>query len=259
MLNTVIYPSQQPTDNPPLLIVHGLFGSARNWGVMARRLSDVRTVLAVDMRNHGSSFWSDAHSYEAMADDLAKVIAAHGGQADVVGHSMGGKAAMVLALAHGATTRRLLVGDIAPVAYQHDQSPNIKAMKSLNLSAIRNRAEADAALAQSLADESLRAFLLQSLDFKTTPISWRINLEALEASMPGIVGWPDISGQFEGPVLLLSGGASHYVQTESRLKIRAYFPKARFAKIPNVGHWLHAENPRAFEETLRLFLGSAQD
>ncbi|MDO7561174.1 MAG: alpha/beta fold hydrolase, partial [Paracoccaceae bacterium] len=72
MLNTVIYPSQQPTDNPPLLIVHGLFGSARNWGVMARRLSDVRTVLAVDMRNHGSSFWSDAHSYEAMADDLAK-------------------------------------------------------------------------------------------------------------------------------------------------------------------------------------------
>jgi esterase len=131
MLNTLIH--GEDTSQPPLLIAHGLFGSARNWGVLAKRLSDTRRVLAVDMRNHGASPWEDSHTYPDLAADLAEVIAAHGGVADVVGHSMGGKAAMALALGHPRTVRRLVVADIAPVAYGHTQQPMIDAMRAVDL------------------------------------------------------------------------------------------------------------------------------
>jgi esterase len=172
----------------------------------------------------------------------------------VVGHSMGGKAAMVLALQSPQSLRHLLVGDIAPVTYEHNPNSNISAMKSLNFALIKNRADADVQLAKVMDDAPLRAFLLQSLNFKADPVGWRINLLVLEKYMPNIVGWPTIMGEFSGPVLFLSGGLSHYVKPEYRSVIRRLFPQARFAKIPNVGHWLHAENPRSFEDTLRIFL-----
>ena len=120
----------------PLIIVHGLYGSARNWGVIGKRLSENRHVIAVDQRNHGDSPWHDSHSYPDMAADLAAVIDANGGRADVVGHSMGGKAAMVLALAHPEKVARLVVADIAPVGYSHDQTQYIDAMQSVDLGAV---------------------------------------------------------------------------------------------------------------------------
>ena len=131
MLNTVLTGSA--TAHPPLLIVHGLFGSARNWGVIAKRMSEDRQVITVDMRNHGESAWSDDHSYSAMAQDLAQVIAANGGRADVVGHSMGGKAAMMLALSAPNMVNRLVVADIAPVTYSHDNVPLVHAMRGIDL------------------------------------------------------------------------------------------------------------------------------
>ncbi|MCU4653180.1 alpha/beta fold hydrolase [Roseibacterium sp. SDUM158016] len=250
MLHTVI----QGTDavEPPILIAHGLFGSARNWGVIAKRLSEGRKVLAVDMRNHGESPWSDRHGYADLAGDLAEVIAAHAGQADVVGHSMGGKAAMALALSHPQTVRRLVVADIAPVAYGHSQQPMIDAMRSVDLSRVATRRDADAQLAAIVPEDGVRAFLLQSLDVAGR--RWRLNLDALSAEMAGIVGWPDLGGSFEGPTLFLSGALSDYVRPEYRDTIRALFPAARFAKIPGAGHWLHAEKPREFEAALRAFL-----
>ena len=255
MLNILRHPAATPTSAPPLLIAHGLFGSARNWGVIARRLSDRREVLAVDMRNHGDSPRFPTQSYADMAADLAGVIAAHGGRADVLGHSMGGKAAMMLALTEGAMVNRLVVADIAPVAYSHDQTRHITAMRALDLSGLTSRAEADHRLAASVTDPALRAFFLQSLDLKATPPGWRINLDVLEAEMPKIIGWPQVAGRFDGPTLFLSGALSHYVLPDYRDAIRTLFPAARFAKLPGAGHWLHAEKPRAFEETVRVFLG----
>jgi esterase len=254
MLNTVLYPAQTAAKAPPLLIVHGLFGSARNWGVIARRMSADRDVVAVDMRNHGTSPALPSHSYPDMAGDLAEVIAVHGGRMDVVGHSMGGKATMLLALTHNDMVGRLIVADIAPVAYDHDQSQHIKAMRGLDLSGLSTRSEADKRLAQAMDDPALRAFFLQSLDLKAMPPRWRLNLDVLEAEMPKIVGWPGTEAVFDGPVLFLAGAQSHYIQPEYRAGIRALFPAARFAKIPGAGHWLHADKPREFEETMRVFL-----
>jgi len=245
-----------PTALPPLLIVHGLFGSARNWGAIAKRMSDSRAVIAVDMRNHAGSFWSDLHDYPAMAADLAEVIEAEGHPMDICGHSMGGKAAMWLALTRPDLVNRLVVADIAPVAYAHTQSHLIKAMRGLDLTDLTARSEADRRLAKAIDDAQVRAFLLQSLDLKAEPPRWRLNLDALERAMPDITGWPDTTGlsPYTGSTLFLTGAESPYVRPEARDVIRALFPKARMAKIPGAGHWLHAEKPREFEAALRVFL-----
>ncbi len=236
----------------PLIIVHGLYGSARNWGVIGNRLSENRHVIAVDQRNHGDSPWHDSHSYPDMAADLAAVIDANGGRADVVGHSMGGKAAMVLALAHPEKVARLVVADIAPVGYSHDQTQYIDAMQSVDLGAVTKRADASEQLARQVEDKVLQSFFTQSLDIAAK--RWKLNLEVLKREMDKIVGFPEVSGRFEGPTLFLSGALSDYVLPEHRPVIRAHFPKARFARLAQAGHWLHAEKPREFEASLRAFL-----
>lgn len=252
MLNTILHGS--PTHFPPLLIAHGLFGSGRNWGVIARRLSDQRLVIAVDMRNHGDSPRSDRHDYPAMADDLADIIAAHGGKADVIGHSMGGKAAMMLALNHGKTIRRLVVADIAPVPYSHTQMPFIEAMRAIDPARVERRSDAEALLAEQGVEKALQSFFTQSLDLSAK--RWRLNLDALAANMPSIMSFPEQTGHWDGPALFLTGADSDYVRPEHRDRIRALFPAARFAKIPGAGHWLHADKPREFEAAARAFLNA---
>ncbi len=254
MLATILHAANTPTDALPLVIAHGLYGSARNWGVISRRLADTRDVVAVDMRNHGASDWATVQGYPEMAADLAEVIDSLGGRADLLGHSMGGKAAMQLALTSGAHVRRLIVADIAPVDYTHDQIRHIHAMRSLDLNGVITRSEADSRLSASIDDAALRAFFLQSLDLKSSPPRWRLNLDVLESEMPKIIGWPATTGRFDGPTLFLTGAESTYVRPEHREAIRSHFPAARFAKIPGTGHWLHAEKPREFEETVRVFL-----
>ena len=254
MLATILHPATAPITALPLIIAHGLYGSGRNWGVIARRLADCRDVIAVDMRNHGNSPRAPSHSYPEMAGDLAEVIAAHGGRADVLGHSMGGKAAMQLALTQGALVRRLVVADIAPIAYDHDQSRHVRAMQGMDLTGLTSRQDADARLAATVPDAGLRSFFLQSLDLRSDPVQWRLNLDVLAAEMPKIVGWPGTQGQFTGPALFITGELSDYVLPEHRSTIKSLFPKARFAKLPDASHWLHADSPRAFEETVRVFL-----
>ncbi|MEL6549970.1 MAG: alpha/beta fold hydrolase [Pseudomonadota bacterium] len=248
MLNSITY----GTGGRPLVIAHGLFGSARNWGVIAKRMAATRPVICVDMRNHAGSFWSDDMSYAAMAADLAEVMAPLG-EVDLLGHSMGGKAAMMAALA-GAPLRRLVVADIAPVTYTHTQTPYIDAMERLDLTRVSTRAEADAALAADVPEAPIRAFLLQSLDVKAR--AWKLNLPALRARMDDIIGFPETAARWDGPVLFLSGALSDYVTREARPAIKAHFPGARFAKIPGAGHWLHAEKPREFEAAVTTFLES---
>lgn len=256
MLHVIRHPATSDTGLPPLVVVHGLFGSARNWGAIARRLSARRAVIVPDLRNHGESRHAETHSYPELAADLAALVQGEGTRVDMLGHSMGGKAAMVLALTRPALLRRLVVADIAPVAYGHDQTRHIEAMRALDLTGITTRGEADARLSATVDDPALRAFFLQSLDLKATGgPRWRLNLDVLEAEMAAIVGWPDdVTGQFDGPALFLSGADSSYVSAEHRPAIKALFPAARFAKLPEAGHWLHAEKPREFAETVDVFL-----
>lgn len=253
MLNTLEYGTR--TDQPDLLIVHGLFGSGRNWGAIAKRLAPDRRIVSVDQRNHGQSPWHDTHGYEDMAQDLADVIEAQGAPMDVLGHSMGGKAAMVLALTRPELVNRLIVADIAPVKYEHDQNQNIASMRSVNLNGVTKRGDAVDQLAATIEDPTLRSFFTQSLDVKER--RWRLNLDVLEAEMPKILGFPEVSGSFEGPTLFLAGATSDYVLPEHRPVIRDLFPKARFVKIADAGHWLHAEKPREFIQTVQAWLNKA--
>jgi pimeloyl-ACP methyl ester carboxylesterase len=170
---------------------------------------------------------------------------------DVIGHSIGGKAAMVLALSRPELVRRLVVADIAPVAYGHTQAHLIEAMQTLNLNEIESRRDADMQLSQRVEDPSVRAFLLQSLDVKAK--KWRLNLDVLDAEMPKVMSFPEISGQFDGPTLFLTGADSDYVSRDHRGLIKSMFPNARFAKLPGAGHWLHADQPRAFEAAVRTY------
>ncbi len=234
-------------EGEPLVVAHGLFGSGRNWGVIAKRLADERRVVTVDMRNHGDSPWDDDHSYAAMASDLAEVAAP---PFDIVGHSMGGKAAMALALTRPEAIRRLVVVDIAPVAYGHSQMEFLDAMRRADLSGIERRSDVDL----GLGDPGVSAFLLQSLDVANR--RWRLNLDALAASMDETTGWPDIAGAFPRPALFLRGGASDYVADVHLPRIRDLFPEAEVQTIEGAGHWLHAERPREAEAAIRRFLSA---
>jgi len=245
-----------PETGRPLLIVHGLFGSARNWGVLAKRMAQERPVVAVDMRNHGNSPHTDRHLYPDLAADLADVARSLGGAMDVLGHSMGGKAAMVLALTEPDLIHRLVVADIAPVAYSHTQLPLVEAMRGLDLTGLDRRSAADQRLAATVEDATVRAFLLQSLDLKADPPRWTLNLDTLARDMDALVGWPNTPGIFAEPTLFLSGATSDYVLPTHRDQIHAQFPKARFAKIPGAGHWLHAEKPREVQAAVEALLSA---
>jgi pimeloyl-ACP methyl ester carboxylesterase len=238
----------------PLLIAHGLYGSGRNWGVIARNLAKERPVITVDMRNHGASPWTERHTYPDMAADLSEVIEENGGVADVLGHSMGGKAAMWLALTQPSRVGRLIVADIAPVAYGHSQLPYIHAMRAVDVATIGSRGDADRQLKDAVPELAIRAFLVQSLDVPEK--RWRLNLDTLEADMPDIMDFPDTSDSYDGKVLFLSGGRSDYVQPDHRPRIKALFPKAQFVKIPGAAHWLHAEKPREFEAAVDTWLAA---
>ncbi|WP_299359117.1 alpha/beta fold hydrolase [uncultured Paracoccus sp.] len=255
-LNVVVSGPDAPDPAlPPVLLAHGLFGQARNLGMLARHLSDSRRVLSVDMRNHGDSLDDPDHSYDALAGDLARVIDDHGGRADVVGHSMGGKAAMWLALTRPERVRRLVVLDIAPVAYGHTQNEVIDALQSIDLSQVSTRSQADAALAGKIEDKGVRAFLLQSLDVKAQPPRWKLNLPVLRDQMDNLTGWPGHQGmRFDGPVLVVGGADSDYVRPEYEDAIRQAFPSARIERIPNASHWLHAERPAEVAEIVAGFL-----
>ncbi|AUH35478.1 alpha/beta hydrolase [Paracoccus tegillarcae] len=254
MLNTTISGDGPGT---PILLAHGLFGQGRNLGGIARRLDEGRRVISVDMRNHGDSFHDDDHSYAALADDLAQVIEANGGQADVIGHSMGGKAAMMLALTQPDLVNRLVVMDIAPVAYTHDQSGYIDLMEALDLSGVDRRSEADRRLAETLHAPSLRAFFLQSLDLKSQPPRWTLNLKVLRDQMDKLVGWPDdqvTAGNFSGPVLCLAGAQSDYVDANGEAEIMRLFPQAKIQRIEGADHWLHGDKPAETAEAIADFL-----
>jgi esterase len=240
---------------PPVVLLHGLFGSAQNWGAIQRRLAARHRVLALDLRNHGSSPRDAVMDYPAMAADVAETIAGvTAAPAAVVGHSMGGKVAMALALAHPELVSRLVAADIAPVAYPPSLRGYVEAMQALPLRAGLTRREADAALEAAVPEPGIRGFLLQNIRFGQDPPEWRLGLAEIAAAMPVIEGFPEFGTPYAGPTLVLAGEHSHYIRPEHHPRFRALFPKARFATVPGAGHWVHAENPEGFLALVEPFL-----
>jgi esterase len=240
---------------PPLALLHGLFGHAGNFGAVQRELARKFRVLALDLRNHGQSPHAEDMRYATLAEDVLETLRARDAlPCALLGHSMGGKAAMTLALTSSSSVSRLIVADVAPVSYGHGMRRYVDAMRGIPLVPDLTRAVADAALAEEVPDTTMRGFLLQNLRFGERA-SWRFGLNEIAAAMPGIEGWPDVTGRYDGPALFFAGARSDYILLQHRPAIRALFPAARFVTLKDAGHWLHADNPAGFVAVVEAFLG----
>ena len=251
----MILHAQEMGAGDPVCLLHGLFGAGMNLRTAARHLATARRVLLLDLRNHGGSPRAPTMSYTEMAADVRETLAAHGAlPAALLGHSMGGKVAMHLALGEPGAVTRLLVADIAPVAYAPHFHDLVAALCAVPLRPGLTRAEASSLLAPAIQDAALRAFLVQNLRFEGTP-AWRIGLTEIAANLPVVEGWDAPPGaRYEGPSLFLSGARSSYVRPGYRPAIRALFPAAHFATLRDAGHWMHADQPEAFAATAAAFL-----
>ena len=247
---------QKYGSGPPIIILHGLFGSGDNWRSIGRSLADQFSVYLVDLRNHGRSPWHPDHTYPAMAGDVLELLDRQGiERAHIVGHSMGGKTAMYLALRHPHRVEKLIVVDIAPKKYDAIFGDIIKWLRSLPLYKLKSRTNALAYLLQFLPQKGIVQFLLKNLVRDGENWRWRVNLDAIEAHLGELNDWPDVgNARFEGPTLFVRGKQSDYIQPEDYPRIRHYFPKARFVTIANAGHWVHADQPDVFVRTVRFFL-----
>ncbi len=254
-----------------LIFLHGLFGQGKNWLSPAKALSADFRVLLVDLPNHGRSPWTEHFSYLDMADAVAELLGSE--PAAVVGHSMGGKVAMTLALRRPELLHALVVVDIAPVEYplqggrsddeDEEASPFgafIAAMKAMDLGALQTRDDADAALRTAVPSRMVRGFLLQSLVREGRGDDggwrWRLNLDLLERDLGELRRFPDppAGATFDGPVLWIAGANSHYVLPRDRARMDELFPTTRLVRIKNAGHWVHSEQPEVVLETIRRFL-----
>jgi esterase len=245
-------------DGPPLVILHGLFGSKRNWGMIAKALARNHRVIAADLRNHGDSPWHDEMTYAAMAADIARLIETRvGGPANVIGHSMGGKASMVLALTQPDHVDRLIIADIPPAPRNSGLDAYVSAMAALDIGAMARRADVETHLEPAIPEKGIRSFLAQNVvPHDESGMAWKLNLPVIGASMPHIEDFPDIDSEdaFPRAALHLVGGKSEYVLPAHHAEIDRLFPLAEIAEIPDAGHWLHAEQPKAFIEAVEAFL-----
>jgi len=247
-------------DSIPLIVMHGLLGSSRNWQAHGKALARWRRVFLLDLRNHGSSPWAERMDYPVMASDVLALADRLGlEQFQLLGHSMGGKVAMAVALEAPERVERAVIADIAPVAYAHDFEDLIGAMRGLDLGPIDRRSTGNAALEKVIGDPGIRHFLLQNLDFdRDGRAFWKPNLAMLEQAVPILTDWPECySGEvYEGAALSIRGGTSDYVTEAGEAAFRRTMPAVAFETLDEAGHWLHADEPRAFLETVLAFLES---
>lgn len=245
-------------DARPLLLLHGLFGSSANWHGIARRLADRYWIVVPDLRNHGRSPWSARMSYEAMADDIAILMNDLGiRRASLIGHSMGGKAAMWLALTQPERIGSLVVADIAPVRYRSRFSDILTGLNGLPLGDLMTRAQADSLLAATVPEQAIRNYLLQNLMRDGETWRWRVNLPVIGANIGRIMDFPAAEGrQYPASTQFVYGTASDYVGGAQLAAIKALFPLTRLRAIPNAGHWVYADQPDAFVAAISGFLAS---
>lgn len=240
---------------PALVLIHGLFGDLDNLKSISRALSDSYYVINVDLRNHGQSPWTDTMSFIAMAKDVLTVLdTLNIEQAFLLGHSLGGKVAMEIALQYPDRVRALVVADIAPVSYEPSHNTILDALETLNLTHVDSRQSADTVLAESIHEVGVRQFLLKNLYKADSGWAWRMNLAALRNCYLGLIGSPSSEGVYSGPVLFIRGGRSDYIQAQHKSAIVSRFPQAQSKTINDVGHWLHAEKPTVFNGLVQRFL-----
>jgi pimeloyl-ACP methyl ester carboxylesterase len=263
---------------PRVVFVHGLFGQGKNWTTIGKGLADAHRVTLVDLPNHGHSPWTDRVDYLDMVELLATELEQLGEPVTLVGHSMGGKVAMQLALRRPELLRALVVVDIAPVEYpisggrtddpDEEASPfaaYIEAMRALDLDELTTRDDADGALKAAVPSRMVRSFLLQSLVREGLGADggwrWRLNLDLLARDLGELRGFPPPppGASFDGPVLWIAGANSTYVLPEDRRHMDALFPATRLVRIKNAGHWVHSEQPEIFLATLQRFLAAVED
>jgi esterase len=241
----------------PLLLLHGLFGSATNWRSIARQLADTHQVHALDLRNHGASPWADTMSYAEMAGDVGDYIARHQlKKVSLMGHSMGGKTAMALALAQPGLLERLIVVDIAPRSYHDALSSYAQAMRSVDLMAAASRAEVQRQLQSLLPDASVAPFLVQNLVQRNEHFDWRINLGVITSAMATLVDFPAELRQrvFGKPTAAIAGALSDYLPGGEGVAFAPMFPKLTVEVVQGAGHWVHADKPTEFIAAMRRAL-----
>jgi pimeloyl-ACP methyl ester carboxylesterase len=248
-----------------VVFCHGLFGQGKNWTQVAKVVAQRHRVLLLDMPQHGRSPWTEDFDYLDAADQVAASLPDE--PAAVVGHSMGGKIAMVLALRHPVRVSRLCVVDVAPVAYAsaHEFDRYVAAMRALDLGSLGSRADADRAMTEAAPNPVVRGFLLQNLrrhhDARADAPGWywQANLDIIGDRLEVITGWPADRLQgvtpYAGPVLWVRGERSDYVTDESAAAMAALFPKVRKVTVKGAGHWVHSEQPEAFTGVITRFLG----
>jgi esterase len=243
----------------PLVLLHGLFGSGDNWGTVAKHFSQHYQVISVDLRNHGKSPHSDSQSYADMADDLLELCDALGlDSIHLLGHSMGGKVALQFATQHPDRVKKLIVVDMAPRAYADAHTHLIDAMLAVDLSTLQSRSEVDKALSNKIPEAMVRQFLLMNLVKSDTNqskanLAWRINLPAIKTNYPNLSAAVCEHVRYEKPCLFIRGEHSDYVQGHDIAEIKAMFTQAQFVDLPT-GHWVHAEQPKAFIAAVEEFL-----
>jgi pimeloyl-ACP methyl ester carboxylesterase len=241
----------------PLVVLHGLFGSGKNWHSQARKWANQFKVLTVDLRNHGQSFHADEMNYSIMAEDVAQLLyRLELSDCDILGHSMGGKVAMTLALQNPDLVARLIVADIAPVTYFHHYDDLIDPLLALSLATIDSRAQANQLLRQNIPEDQLRAFLLQNLVRESTGWRWRVNWSVIQRDMERLTGFGDLPQDWliDLPVLFVRGANSDYVSETEIAVIEQHFSNYRLETIEDAGHWLHAEQPEPFNRLVLEFL-----
>ena len=242
----------------PVIILHGLFGWKRNWAGIAKGLANTHQVFTLDMRNHGESPHSSEMTYPDMAADIAYFIEQNQlGPCTIIGHSMGGKASMMLALTRPELVERLLVLDIAPVTYDHDYSDYVNTMKDIDLSEVSKRGDVEPIIADVVNNPAIQAFLMQNLvPNGQGRYRWRVNLDAFKTHMPDILGFPEISNEhaYTAKTLFLGGRQSDYIAAPYQSEINRLFPAADVDFIDDAGHWVHADQPKAVLARFQAFL-----
>jgi len=240
---------------PPLVILHGLFGSADNWYSISRELDKEFTMYLVDQRNHGDSPQAEEWNYEVMAADLLELLDDEGlDKIFLMGHSMGGKVAMTFAVNNPERVARLIVADISPRYYPVHHEVILDALQAINLSEIQSRKEADDELALHIPDFGTRQFLLKSLGRNGDGFYWKINLPVIVTNIEEVGKALEEDSIYKGKTLFLAGEKSNYIQEKDMESILAHFPKYQLKTITDAGHWLHAEQPKAVVEEIRSFL-----
>lgn len=255
-----LFYKHHPGPGPTLIILHGLYGNQSNWAPQARQLAQDFNVYALDARNHGQSPWRDSMSFAEMAADVADTMAAIGLEhAHLIGHSMGGKTAMWLALTRPAFVRSLSVVDIAPAAYPDAGTGIISALGALDLAQLTSRANADAVLARTIPQKFVRDFLLTNLQrSEEGGWRWRFNLPVLTSCFRELTSWPAASGSYAGPTLFIKGELSDYILPQHSAAMQAQFTNGQLKTINGTGHWVHSEKPEAVLQLIRSFLQTAE-